>query len=116
MTVCTGIAHSDIEKRTNDNFDRNGNRLPFYAYYKPSKNGVNLPENVDDIISICEILSKGIPQVRIDTYVVDGNILFGEMTFYTWSGFIIFSNLNGDREDKWDKWLGDKIKLPNKPS
>ncbi|MBQ5912167.1 MAG: hypothetical protein IIW93_03595, partial [Bacteroidaceae bacterium] len=35
-------------------------------------------------------LSKGIPHVRVDFYEVDGQIYFGELTLYHWSGLVDF--------------------------
>lgn len=107
ITICQGIAHSSLSDRTNDNYDRDFNYLPFYAFYK-NTHPIKKPEFMDEIIRVSEVLSQGIPQVRVDTYVIDGEIYFGEMTFYTWNGFITFT------PDKWDKWLGDKIHLPSK--
>ena len=44
---------------------------------------------------------------RIDLYEVNGNILFGEVTFYPNSGFGRFTNI------KWDYKLGEWIHLDN---
>ena len=58
------------------------------------------------MIKYAEILSRDIPFVRIDFYVLnDHSIKFGEITFYPMSGF-----------DKWhplemDKIIGDMINL-----
>lgn len=107
ITICGGIAHSAYSDRTNDNYDRDFNYLPFYAFYK-NTHPIEKPKEMDEIIRISEALSQGIPQVRVDTYVIDGTIYFGEMTFYTWNGFITFT------PEEWDEWLGDKIRLPEK--
>ncbi len=50
-------------------------------------------------------LSIGIPFVRVDFFDVDGNVYFGEFTFYDWGGLQPFG---GD----WDRKLGDLIILP----
>ena len=39
------------------------------------------------MIEIAEVLSEDFPHVRIDLYNIDGNIIFGEMTFYSGSGY-----------------------------
>ena len=108
ITVCRGIAHDSFDKRTNDNYDRDFNNLDFYAFYKNSKEPLPRPKQMDEIIEICEKLSAGIPQVRVDCYIIDGQVYFGEMTFYTWSGFIEFT------PPKWDKIMGSWIQLPEK--
>ena len=67
---------------------------------------IQKPDFMDSVIEYCEILSKGIPYVRVDGYVIGGKWLFGEMTFYTWNGFMEFS------PKEWDIRLGQWIKLP----
>ena len=52
-------------------------------------------------------LSKGLPEVRMDFYDVNGKVYFGEFTFFHWGGLMPFE----PRE--WDLKFGDWIKLPN---
>ena len=63
---------------------------------------------MDKMIEIAETLSKGLPEVRIDLYEVDGRIYFGEYTFFHHGGY----------EDGFDyitnKHMGDLIVLPTK--
>jgi len=108
FTVCSGIAHVEFEKRFNDHFDRDGNRLPFYVYYKPA--GLELPKKpiYEEMVRIAETLSAGIPQVRVDLYEHEGKIMFGEMTFYTWGGMMEFT------PKEWDYKLGEMLELPHK--
>lgn len=88
-------------------FDRNYNLLPIrrddYLIFDeiPKK-----PNHLDDMIKIAEQLSRNIPHTRIDFYYIQNRIYFGEITFFTGSGFIPFS------EKKWDYKLGSWIKLP----
>lgn len=105
ITICKGIAHAAFELRSNDNYDRNFNYLPFYAFYHNTQEQPK-PKEMDEIIRLSEILAEGIPYVRVDWYVEDGCILFGEMTFYTWSGFIRFT------PKEWDEKLGKALELP----
>ena len=51
-------------------------------------------------------LSQGIPHVRVDFYEVGGNVLFGELTFYHWGGFVRFEPRD------WDYKFGEWIVLP----
>lgn len=108
VTVCRGIAHTDFEKRSNDSFDVDFNHMPWYAYYQNAKVDIQKPEQWEEMIRLAEILSKDIPEVRIDFYLIDGKVYFGEITFYTWSGFIEFT------PPEWDRILGDMITLPQK--
>ena len=108
FTICSGIPHSDFDKRFNDHYDREGNRLPFFVYYKPA--GLELPKKpiYEEMVRIAETLSAGIPQVRVDLYEHEGKIMFGEMTFYTWGGMMEFT------PKEWDFKLGEMLELPHK--
>lgn len=108
VTFCKGPAHTDLNLRTNDHFDKSFNRLPFYVYYKNSNEKYEKPKTWDEMIKLSEILSKDIPYLRVDFYNVDDTIYFGEFTFYTWAGFMKFV------PDKWDEILGSWLVLPPK--
>ena len=54
---------------------------------------------------IAESLSKDFPFVRVDLYLINKNIFFGELTFYPWSGYVQFI------PDKFDYELGKKFKI-----
>ena len=105
-TVCKGLAHDSYDVRTNDHYDRDGNILPFYVLYKNANPPIPLPRQIDEMIRIAEILAEGIPYVRVDLYVNNEQVLFGEMTFFTWGGFIQFT------PKEWDRTMGDWLTLP----
>ena len=56
---------------------------------------LELPSNFQKMVEITEILSEGIPFLRVDLYSVKGNIYFGELTFYPSSGIEPFTG-DGD--------------------
>lgn len=64
------------------------------------------PENLEQMLKIAEILSKDFPAVRVDLYSVKGRIYFGELTFFPWSGYVMFT------PDSFDFELGDLFSLP----
>ncbi len=64
------------------------------------------PKKFELMKELAEKLSKGIPQVRIDFYEINGKVFFGEMTLFHWSGLMPF------KPDKWDYIFGSWIKLP----
>lgn len=65
------------------------------------------PEQWDLMLELAGKLSSGIPQVRVDFYVdKNGHILFGEMTFYNYSGLASF------HPESYDYLLGSWITLP----
>ena len=89
-----------------DFFDVEFNHLPFTNGHPNAEKEIAKPQNLDEMLKAASILSKGIPQVRIDLYNVNGKILFGEMTFSHWSGMVPFE------PDEWDERFGEWIVLP----
>ena len=63
------------------------------------------PENLDQMLEIASILSKGIKHLRVDLYRIKGKIYFGEMTFYHMSGVETFV------PKEWDLKLGEYINI-----
>lgn len=57
---------------------------------------IQLPENLDKMVDLAEILSNGIPFLRVDFYNVNGRIYFGELTFYPASGMIPWTKDEAD--------------------
>ena len=64
------------------------------------------PEKLEEMIKIAEKISKDIPEVRVDLYLVNGKIYFGELTFFSQGGF------DNDITEKADKIIGEKFELP----
>ena len=108
VTFCKGPAHQSLDVRFNDHYDLDFNKMPWYAEYRPSGINYEKPEQWDEIIRISEIIAKDIPYLRVDFYIIDNRLYFGEATFYTWAGFMNF------QPKEWDLKLGEKIKLPDK--
>ena len=97
-----------IEHRSNY-YDRNGNFLPFGKTYCPPDytKKIEMPKNLGKMIELAETISHNTVLSRIDLYEIDGQVYFGEITFYPGSGFSPFT------DEKWDYKLGDMIDLPN---
>jgi hypothetical protein len=55
------------------------------------------PNNYDKMLEVAKVLSKPFPHVRVDLYNVEGVIYFGEMTFSSWGGFVVFNTPELDR-------------------
>lgn len=64
------------------------------------------PKCLDELLRFSSILSKNIPFVRTDFYIINNKIYFGEMTFYHGSGMEPFRPLDFGVE------LGNMIHLP----
>lgn len=86
-----------IEHRSNY-YDRNGNFLPFGKTYCPPDytKKIEMPKNLDKMIELAETISHNTVLSRIDFYEIDGQVYFGEITFYPGSGFSPFT------DEKWD--------------
>ena len=89
-------------------FDPQGNLLDCGEVVCPPKfeHQVEIPKELEEMISLAERLAEGIPFVRVDFYDVDSKIYFGELTFFPATGFGRFT------DDKWDSILGDWLELP----
>lgn len=75
---------------------------------KPHVGGVERPKELERMLELAKVLSKNIPFVRTDFYVVNGKIYFGELTFYPASGLVPFIPQEMDFE------MGSWLKLPSK--
>lgn len=49
-----------------------------------------VPDNLSEMVWVAETLAKDFKHVRVDLYLVDGKIYFGEMTFSSESGLARF--------------------------
>ena len=59
------------------------------------------PAHFEQMLDLARTLAEDFPQVRIDFYETpDGQVYFGEYTFYHWSGFVPFD------PDAMDEYLG----------
>lgn len=95
---------TDRDKDTRfDFFDLEFNHMPLVQYYPNATQEIKKPINFENMIKIAEILSKGIPHVRVDLYEINGKVYFGEMTFYHFSGWKKFNPRYYD--DLFGGWL-----------
>ncbi len=90
-------------------YDPEWNRLPFTKgkdeTFYPS---IEKPKQLSEMLEVGTILAKKYPHVRMDFYIVNDRLYFGEYTFYPSAGFLKFN------PDSWDVTFGDWIKLPPK--
>ncbi len=66
------------------------------------------PRNFDKMIEIAKTLAQGIPFLRVDLYNINGQIYFGEMTFFPASGSGRIT------PGIWDNKIGELLQLPLK--
>lgn len=95
-------------KETIDIYDMNWDLMPFVGLNPIARNGltsVPRPLHLEKMIEICKTLSKGMPFGRIDLYVINDNIYFGEITFFPMNGWGQFS------PEDWNLSIGQMIKV-----
>lgn len=88
-----------------DYFDRQFNYLDFTWGYKHADVTPQKPKNFENMVKLAEQLSVGLKHIRVDLYNCDGQIYFGELTFFDGSGF--------DRIEpiEWDSKIGEWLNL-----
>lgn len=91
-----------------DYYDINWNFIPGGVDFRNSGILLPKPKNFNKMIEIAEELSKDIPYVRIDLYEINGQVYFGELTFFPGAGFVPF------KPDSFDDLLGSWLELPSK--
>lgn len=77
----------------------------FHQKSLPTKEKYDKPEQLENMKEIAEKLSKDTKFLRVDFYLQNGQILFGEMTFFPGAGFSKFY------PEKYDKKLGEELKI-----
>ena len=98
-------------------FGKNGLEDDFYTpdwkhfdfsrgYSRNSSTPTKKPMLLDKMIELGSVLAKKYPFVRVDFYLANDRIYFGEITFYPSSGFGRF------HPDYWDDVFGEWIQLP----
>jgi len=89
-----------------DYYDADFNHLDIHQYHDAGKSKPEKPICFEEMKMLASKLSKGLPQVRVDFYEVNGKVYFGEMTFFHHGGIVPFT------PEKWDYTFGSWIKLP----
>lgn len=99
-----------------DRFTQNGLTEDFYTpqwewmpVKRPgtpnAKAPIPKPERLDQMLEMAKTLAKDIPFARIDFYEINGEIYFGEITFFPASGMSRFE------PEGWDTTFGDLLDL-----
>lgn len=90
-----------------DFFDTSFNHLPFKQRHENASITPAKPKNFEKMVDIAAELSKGYKHIRVDLYNIEGEILFGELTFYHFNGTVPFN------PGEWDYKFGKLINLPS---
>ena len=99
-----------LERRSEDGlkvdfYDLDWNPLPFERHYPRSNRTIQKPTCLNEMLELSKTLSKGIPFVRVDFYIVNDQIKFGELTFFPGSGMEEFT------PESFDYLLGSWLDL-----
>lgn len=80
-----------------------------FGDYPRFEHEIPKPECLEKLLNVAEKMSKGLPYVRVDLYVIENKVLFGEMTLTPAGGSYQYNN-------EWTKevniMLGKLIELP----
>lgn len=101
--------YSPGEKLKFDWYDMDLNHLPVKSkgYENANKRIEPFPE-WEQMKDIARKLSKDLPYVRVDLYLINRRIYFGELTFFHDGGVVALEPM------EWEKTFGSWIRLPNK--
>lgn len=89
-------------------FDTAWQPLPVLKGHVRSNLSLPRPRPFDEMLAIAGKLSAGFPYVRVDLYLVQNRIIFGELTFYPDCGRIPFT------PPEYNRIYGDLFVLPPK--
>ena len=107
MFVATDRFNAEEETKF-DFFDMDWNHLDLRSGHPNASVPPACPSCFEEMKRLAALLSRGLPQVRLDFYEIGGKVLFGEYTFYHWGGFMAFD------PDSADETIGRMFKLPEK--
>lgn len=97
-----------FKEHLQDFYDTDWNKLDIYQGTPQSEEVMPKPVFYDEMIALSEILSRDIPQLRVDWYYTNNQLYFGELTFFDASGYWAFE------PNIWDEKMGEWIELPSK--
>ena len=69
---------------------------------------IPMPSVLEEMLNCAKKLAKGFREVRVDFYIINGCLYFGEMTFFSGAGFSRYM----PREFEFE--MGKKFELPTK--
>jgi len=99
----------NVDRRTDHRrqlFDRDGRPLPIVFEVPRPDEVPALPAEYTEIVQTAERLAAPFFFVRVDLYVVDGRIYFGELTFVPTGGLVPLKPL------RWNRHYGKMLRLP----
>ena len=103
------VASNRFTTHNYDYFDMDFNHLDITSRCgSHASNPIEKPANFELMKKLVSQIAKDMPHVRVDMYNCDGQIYFGELTFFDSSGY------DDLQSEEWNRRLGDWIVLPTK--
>ena len=87
MKMLLVVQDRGIKATKGDYFDEYYHHLDLTWGFPHAEQVPDIPDSIHIMRELAEILSKGLPEVRVDFYYANGKVYFGEMTFFDGSGF-----------------------------
>ena len=101
------VHRSRFTHQTQDIFDTDWNKQPIgQREYPCTEDTIEKPSVLEEMLECSKILSENLIQSRIDWYIVNGKLYFGEITLTDSAGYADFE------PKEWDQKIADWIKLP----
>ncbi len=98
--------HQSEEKIIRRMYDTDWNLIPVgIRGKKPVTQAEERPAQLEEMLSLAAKLSEGIPFLRVDFYIINGKVYFGELTFFHMSGCETFD------PPEYDRIFGEYLKL-----
>jgi len=105
------IIHVDFDRfegHKRNFYDISWNKLDLEIEYPSADVEVKKPELLEKMLELTIVLAKGFPHVRVDWFIHQDKLVFGEMTYFHGSGFEAFNS------KAWEIKMGGWLKLPEK--
>lgn len=91
------------DKRERIMFDENWKAVDYNLGTDNYDIPLEKPKNYKEIINVIDKLSEDFNVVRVDLYILDDKIYFGELTFIPSAGYMKFTKEGID--EKWGEWV-----------
>ncbi len=88
-------------------FDQDFKQFDVETTYLPASPDVARPEHLDEMFAMAAELGQGWDFIRVDFYVADGQVWFGEFSPYPGGGVSRFA------PNSFDEWMGSEWPLPS---
>lgn len=80
--------------------------LPYVGTYPKSRKAFTKPSCLDEMLQVSKALSADFNHARIDFFIANGKLVFGEITFTSSAGFARYGTI------EMDNTMGDWLSLP----